>query len=129
MYRSLGQAAAATGVSKSTILRAIKAHRISAERSDTGDWHIDPAELHRVFPVARPAEQAPVHHAMPPDTAATAVLEAQIAGLRDTAELLRRQLDDVRQDRDAWRETAQAGQRLLAAPARKSWRWWRRRAA
>jgi hypothetical protein len=57
-------------------------------------------------------------------------LEAQITGLREVAELLRRQLDDVRADRDAWREQAQAGQRLLSfdkssgRPDRKPW--WRR---
>jgi hypothetical protein len=58
MYSSLGMAAKATGVSKSTILRAIKAHRISAGKTETGDWQIDPAELHRVFPPERAAEQA-----------------------------------------------------------------------
>ena len=54
--------------------------------------------------------------------------EAQIAGLREVAELLRRQLDDVRADRDAWREQAQAGQRLLAPPVAPPGRrpWWRR---
>jgi hypothetical protein len=51
-------------------------------------------------------------------------LQAQIAGLREVAELLRRQLEDVRADRDAWREQAQAGQRLLAPADRKPW--WRR---
>ena len=39
-------------------------------------------------------------------------LEAQIAEVREVAELLRRQLEDVRADRDAWRDQAQAGQRL-----------------
>ena len=54
--------------------------------------------------------------------------EAQIAGLREVAELLRRQLDDVRADRDAWREQAQAGQRLLTPPVTPPGRrpWWRR---
>jgi hypothetical protein len=37
--------------------------------------------------------------------------------LRELAEVLRRQLDDVRDDRDHWRGMAEAGQRLLA-PAR-----------
>jgi hypothetical protein len=47
--------------------------------------------------------------------------------LREVAELLRQQLDDVRADRDAWRDQAQAGQRLLAAPERaQRTAWWRR---
>src|SRR5438874_12610583 len=50
MSYTLGMAARATGLSKSTVYRAIKAGRISASRTDSGDYAIDPAELHRVFP-------------------------------------------------------------------------------
>src|SRR6516164_2656805 len=50
MY-SLAQAAKASGKSKPTIARAIKAGRISAARSEDGAYSIDPAELHRVYPV------------------------------------------------------------------------------
>jgi hypothetical protein len=128
MYDSLAKAAAATGVTKSTILRAIRSHRISAAKSETGDWQIDPSELHRVFPPARnEADRAGNGPAKRGATANETALEAQIAGLREVAELLRHQLDDVRADRDAWREQAQAGQRLLAAPERKGGPpWWRR---
>jgi hypothetical protein len=77
MYTSLGQAAKAAGVSRSAILRAIRAHRISAGKTDTGDWQIDPAELHRVFP---PPTTAPERH----DTA----LQAKIDALREVSELL-----------------------------------------
>ena len=48
---TLGTASQATGTAKSTILRAIKAGRLSATRDDTGQWCIDPAELARVFPL------------------------------------------------------------------------------
>jgi excisionase family DNA binding protein len=130
MYESLGQAAKACGVSKSTILRAIKSHRISAVRSErTNDWTIDPAELHRVFPPApaggndgeRDGNGAVTHGATAAEQAATAVLEAQIAGLRDTAELLRAQLDDVRTDRDHWRDVAG---RLAITDQRPQRSWW-----
>jgi hypothetical protein len=47
------------------------------------------------------------------EQAATAL---QITALHDLAELLRRQLDDLRDDRDHWRGMAEAGQRLLAPP-------------
>jgi hypothetical protein len=47
---TIGQAAKATGKSKSTIFRAIKSGRISASRDENGDFDIDPSELHRVFP-------------------------------------------------------------------------------
>lgn len=51
MVYTLGQAANATGKSKSTILKAIKNGRISAKKDDLGNWSIDPAELSRVFEV------------------------------------------------------------------------------
>lgn len=50
MKYTAGEAAAATGLNTATITRAIKKGRISASKSDTGAWQIDPAELHRVFP-------------------------------------------------------------------------------
>ena len=45
MY-NLMSAAAAAGVNRSTVLRAIKAGRISGQRDATGGWQIDPAEFH-----------------------------------------------------------------------------------
>ena len=46
---TLGTAAQATGTAKSTILRAIKAGRLSAARTEDGSWSIDPVELNRCF--------------------------------------------------------------------------------
>lgn len=51
MGYSLAEAARASGKSKMTIQRAIKAGKISASRDEDGSYDIDPAELHRVFPV------------------------------------------------------------------------------
>ncbi len=51
MSYSLKQAATATGKSKPTILRAIQNGKISATKDDHGEWQIEPAELHRVYPV------------------------------------------------------------------------------
>jgi hypothetical protein len=50
MSYTLGQAAKATGKSKPTIQRAIKAGRMSAILTDQGHYEIDPAELYRVYP-------------------------------------------------------------------------------
>ncbi len=57
MSWSISQAAKETGLSKSTISRAIKAGRISALREDDGSYLIEPAELFRVYPrgVAQPS--------------------------------------------------------------------------
>jgi hypothetical protein len=49
MY-TIGQAAKATGKSKSTISTAIKKGTISAVKNEDGSYSIDPSELHRVFP-------------------------------------------------------------------------------
>jgi hypothetical protein len=124
MY-TLGTAATAAGLSKSTIHRAIKAGRISATKNDTGDWSIDPAELHRVFP---PVTDEPVpleRDATPKLEAMVAKLEAEITALKGVSDLLRSQLVDVRTDRDAWRE--QAARLALPAPEVEPRRpWWKR---
>jgi excisionase family DNA binding protein len=124
MSYTLGTAARATGVSKSTIYRAIKAGRISASRTDSGDYAIDPAELHRVFPPldsdgTRPGA-ALKGGTTPPAGSELALknarLEAEVAATALVSELLRRQLDETRQDRDHWRGQAQR----LALPAPSS---------
>ena len=53
------QAAAAVGRNRSSILRAIRNGKISAVRDEaSGDWRIDPAELHRLYP-PQPEMRAP----------------------------------------------------------------------
>ena len=60
MALSLSTAAKETGVSKSTLSRAIKSGRLSAERSHDGSYRIEPAELFRVYPrvMAQPPSDA-----------------------------------------------------------------------
>ena len=107
----------------------------AAKSERDGGWTIDPAELHRVFPPVPAGSNgegvAEPRDAMAVGTVATGVLEAQVAALRETVDLLRRQLDgqaalveDVRTDRDHWRAQAEALPRLLAPPERRPW--WRR---
>ena len=50
MSYSLRAAAAATGLNKTSILRAIKSGKISGTKDALGQWWIEPAELHRVLP-------------------------------------------------------------------------------
>jgi hypothetical protein len=103
---NLSTAAAATGASKSTIFRSIKAGRLSAQRNETGGWEIDPAELHRVFPplpaAAGTGEQARAER--------DAIADQLVAELRGV-------IADLRQDRDQWRDLSQSQQKLLASPA------------
>jgi DNA-binding MurR/RpiR family transcriptional regulator len=128
MSYTLSEAAAACGVNKSTVLRAVKSGRISGTKDEFGAWHVEAAELHRVFPPAASAAASPEalpHHA-PPD-AATDALVAE----------LRAVIVDLRQDRDEWRD--QAKRLALAAPVPapapavdaggplyRAWRWMRK---
>jgi hypothetical protein len=120
---TLGTASQATGCAKSTILRAIRAGRISASRDELQQWRIDPSELFRVFPpLALPATAATGEQAQIERDATTSVL---VAELRAIIADLRRGQEDLRQERDHWRaahEREQAAhattQRLLLpAPA------------
>ena len=133
MSLSLAEAAAATGTNRTTILRAIKVGKVSASRDAHGNWVVEPAELHRVYP---PVEQRTLgnrnatHYRAQIAEAAQA---AQIAALRETADLMRAQLEDVRRDRDRWRDQAQAVTRQLAdartpapTPEPAPRPWWRR---
>jgi hypothetical protein len=109
-------AATAADANKTTLslLRAIKAGKVSGKRNERR--RVAGAELYRIRPLAaqRGDTEAPHYDA--------AVLEAEIAGLRQVAELLRGQLEATRQDRDRWVEAATAALRTLT-PA-KSCRFW-----
>ena len=50
MAYSLAAAAAATGLNKTTVLRAIKSGKISGARDMSGEWCVEAVELHRVYP-------------------------------------------------------------------------------
>ena len=116
MSYNLATAAAATGLNKSTILRAIKSGRISATKSELGEWQIEPAELHRIYPPVAPTTEQPV--ASQHDAAVkVAGLEAQVAALREVAELLRAQRDDAMSQRDKWE--AQASRLALSKPVQE----------
>jgi excisionase family DNA binding protein len=124
---SLSEAATAAGIAKSTIWRAIKVGKISAIRTGTGSYQIDPAELFRVFP-AMPKNCEMKQPALAIETGAVAALEGQISLLKEVSSLLKEQLEDVRKDRDAWRIQAESSQRLLvdARPRRRGLFGWRK---
>jgi hypothetical protein len=51
MPYTLAQAGKAIGKNKTTVLRAIKAGKLTAIRDEaSGGWLIEPAELHRLYP-------------------------------------------------------------------------------
>lgn len=92
------QAAARTGRSRSTIWRAIKTGRISASRSLTGDYLVEPFELARAFgPLAQQGDARDVARATGPATAATAI---ELALLRARVAALEADKEDLRGERD-----------------------------
>jgi excisionase family DNA binding protein len=140
MQLTIKAAAAQVGVSKSTLLRAVRRGTLSAERDEHGGLHVDPAELHRVFPPERVSPRGTVQEGAGNGAGSAAgaagdavefriraaSLEAQVAALRELA-------DELRSDRDQWRSEAgswrgQAERLALAPPRRASW-WWKWRAA
>jgi hypothetical protein len=65
MSYTLAAAAAACGLNKSAVLRAIKVGKISGIKDEHGEWHIEAAELHRVYPPV--AAAATANRALPRD--------------------------------------------------------------
>jgi hypothetical protein len=114
MPYSLKHAATATGKSKPTILRAIQSGKISAEKDVQGEWQIEPAELHRVYP--------PVSERTVPDETAwndtqqsdspfeTALLRAEVEQMRERFSYL--DIDRERERREASDTITDLRQRL-----------------
>ena len=133
MAISLSEAAAATGVNRSTIYRAWRSGRMSATRLETGQIEVDPAELFRVFPpfAAHEAQTDAMHHGARADGADDNA--SHVSALETEVRLLREMLDAMSEDRNAWREQAAKAVAALPSPipapapapeARRSW--WRR---
>jgi hypothetical protein len=117
---SLTQAAIATGKSKSTINRAIKSGKLSATRHEDGSYSIDGSELSRAFRIEPVSGSKWVDAEPPMEPARTATLEAENSALRAALAREREALDDLRAERDAWKQQATA---LLAAPPKRR-NWW-----
>lgn len=118
---TLGTAAKATGKSKTTIQRAISKGKISAFKDDDGSYSIDPAELHRVFPIEKHetvTSNTEVDDERPHDE--TPSLRVKIEALEEMLAREREALEEVRTDRDAWKQQATA---LLNAPQKRR-KWW-----
>lgn len=127
---SVGQAARLVGCGKTTITRAIKSGRLSAERLEDGSYQIDGSELMRVYSITvETLEQSretvtAVHHATPPVTPVTPDVTARLAALDAEVKGLRELLSEVKDSRDQWR--MQAERLALMAPDQKPRSWWRR---
>ena len=99
MELSATQAAKKVGKSVPTITRAIKSGKLTAKPRDKGGWIIEAPELFRVWPaVSNDSDVIPLKlQSETPNE--TNVLQREV-------ELLREMLDEVKTDRDSWREQA-----------------------
>ena len=123
MRYTLGTAAKATGKDRATISRAIKKGRISAKKEENGQWGIDPAELHRVYPALQQdnSDNATPHNNELLQEITT--LKIQIEAIREREKLKDQMLADAHKDRDHWRQQATA---LLTDQRKKGgglWSW------
>ncbi|WP_262967183.1 hypothetical protein [Methylobacter psychrophilus] len=102
---TLGQAAKETGLSKPSISKAIKTGRLSAVKTENGEYQIDPVELFRVYPVtSKPKANTLQEETLGLPNGLQAAFDAmrellgQVEGERDD---LRRRLDEEAADRRA----------------------------
>ena len=113
---NLSEAAKVSGQSKSAIWRAVNSRRLPATRTYTGDYQIDPAELHRVFSSETADERAATvsmrRDATELERAEAASMQEQIDRLFQVGELIRNELDN---DRDAWRSQADRLRQLVGS--------------
>ena len=116
---TLAQAAAMTGMNRSTILRAIKRVAITGTKGHNDVWHVNGVEMARAFPVTPPNTQLAPQDTHPDALAAhkLALAEERITELKERLEEMRQERDRARAGEDAWKTQCEAVTRQLALPA------------
>ncbi len=105
MPYSITEAAKAIGKTRQALQHAIKKGLISAHKNDLGEWEIDPAELHRVYPPVKEQGQDDGQD----DAGLKYKLEATLQLLEDARERaseLRKERDDWKQQAEVWKQEA-----------------------
>src|SRR3546814_20119632 len=93
MSITLREASEKVGVTRQTLMKAIKTGRVSAEKSDNGEWRIEPVELFRVWTPVHGVQQPLQPHIPGSDT----------PGLPAENRLSREQVAELREYRTKWR--------------------------
>ncbi len=109
------RAAELTGVSKSTVQRAMKAGKLSYEIDNAGRRVIDVSELERVFGLAPQGGSAPATANVSIENElekAASMIEAErmkmrIRMLEDQLDASREHIEDLKEQRDQWQKQAQ----------------------
>ncbi len=82
-------AAEQVGLTPRSIVKAIRTGRLSAERTEGGDWRIEPEDLYRVWPPAGARDDTYI-----------ALRQDEVVAM------LKAQIEDLRTERDHWRDLA-----------------------
>jgi len=124
MMLTLQQAADATGIKRTMIMRAIRSGKMSGTKDADGQWTVDVAEIARVYPLNNPCvdktqleriDQAlaeRVHQA-----------ERQLGELIATLNDMREQRDSWQREAHDWKAQAQSACKMLADQRPRPW-WW-----
>src|SRR3546814_10700730 len=94
---TLREASEKVGVTRQTLMKAIKTGRVSAENSDNDEWRIEPVELFRVWPPVNAVQQPLQPNITGNDT----------PGLQAANRPLAEPVHELRAERKAWRAPAQ----------------------
>ena len=97
---TMRQAAEWAGVTRGTIHKAITSGRLSANKSDTGVYRINPAELERVYPRRQPAGVSGDTLESHGDTPELAALRREVELLREGQRASEAREADLRAERD-----------------------------
>ena len=108
VYLSLGQAAKEVGKSKGTISKYLKSGKLSYVRKEGNQYKIDPVELYRVFPKNKQETVQNERMETPKNDLETIELRHKIELLRKDLEHEREKNQNLREERDTWRQQATA---------------------
>lgn len=106
MMLTLGKAALEVGKSKPTILKALKTGRLSGVKIGA-EWQIESSELFRVYPPIAKVNEKTSHQVNPPEN------PIEVAVLQAKLDAAHQQIEDLKEDREHWRQQAN---RLLSSP-------------
>ena len=113
MSLSPAEAAKHIGLTKQSVIKAIRSGRLSAIKDASGGWLIEPVELFRVWPALnqdRGKVTPQVDAGLPPENSeVVTLLKAQIDLLRSQLDDVRADREDIRTDRNHWRQLAERG--------------------
>ncbi len=112
-YHSLEQAAQAVGKRKSTIHNALKNGRISGEKDHKGRWKILKGELHRVYPEVSSNERENVQIGNHETANELIEIRVKVQILEEQLTREREINEDLKEDRNHWREQAERTSLLL----------------